>query len=333
MEPAVRCADLAKTYDGRVEAVRGIDLEIPAGECFGLLGPNGAGKTTTIEMLEGLLDPTRGEIRILGHRWGENDEALRQKLGISLQETKLADKLTVEETVALFRSFFRRGPTVAEIVRLVQLEEKQGARVGTLSGGQKQRLSIACALAGDPELLFLDEPTTGLDPEARAAMWEELERLAGAERLTILLTTHYLEEAEELCQDIALIRGGVDRPGLDAQGRSSRVQVRRIRKGDLSRVREVVEQTFGDFFERKLGTRPRQAFGGAQYVHHRWLMEPWGCFVAEEDQSKIVGAAVGVLWGAVGILGPVMILAMGAFVFVIVIALLLPIFQLNQLVR
>ena len=156
MEAALQCRDLAKTYDGKVEAVRGIDLEIGVGECFGLLGPNGAGKTTTIEMLEGLLAPTRGEIEILGKRWGEDDDAVRQRLGVSLQETKLADKLTVEETVTLFRSFYDRRRSVQEILELTGLTEKRSSWVVKLSGGQRQRLAIACALVGNPELIFLD---------------------------------------------------------------------------------------------------------------------------------------------------------------------------------
>jgi ABC-2 type transport system ATP-binding protein len=172
MEAAVRCRALAKTYEGRVEAVRGIDLEIASGECFGLLGPNGAGKTTTIEMLEGLLTPTAGQIEILGCRWGKNDEALRQKLGISLQETKLADKLTVEETIDLFSSFYERRRGVDEVLETTGLTEKRSSWVEKLSGGQRQRLAIACALVGDPELLFLDEPTTGLDPQSRRHLWD-----------------------------------------------------------------------------------------------------------------------------------------------------------------
>ena len=207
MQAALRCRDLVKTYDGKVEAVRGIDLEIGVGECFGLLGPNGAGKTTTIEMLEGLLTPTRGEIEILGKRWGEDDDAVRQRLGVSLQETKLADKLTVEETVVLFRSFYDRRRPVQEILELTGLTEKRSSWVSKLSGGQRQRLAIACALVGDPELVFLDEPTTGLDPQSRRHLWDVI-RDFRRERKTVLLTTHYMEEAERLCDRVAIVDHG-----------------------------------------------------------------------------------------------------------------------------
>jgi ABC-2 type transport system ATP-binding protein len=180
---------------------------VRAGECFGLLGPNGAGKTTTIEILEGLLAPDEGEVEILGRRWGQDDQALRERLGIQLQETQLTDKLTVEETVRLFRSFFRRGPTVDRVLAMVELESKRSSAVGKLSGGQKQRLSVACALLGQPDLLFLDEPTTGLDPQSRRQLWEILERFR-ADGGTILLTTHYMDEAESLCDRVAIVDHG-----------------------------------------------------------------------------------------------------------------------------
>ena len=155
-------------------AVAGLDLTIAAGECFGLLGPNGAGKTTTIEILEGLTPPDGGEVTVLGMPWREGAEgrALRERLGIQLQETQLADKLTVAETLGLFRSFYKQSHTVDDVLGLVELEEKRHARVVTLSGGQKQRLAVACALVSKPELLFLDEPTTGLDPQSRRQLWE-----------------------------------------------------------------------------------------------------------------------------------------------------------------
>src|SRR5688572_25309107 len=155
-----------------VVAVDGLDLEIRSGECFGLLGPNGAGKTTTIEICEGLTAPDEGEVLVLGRRWGEQDHELRELLGISLQETQFSEKLTVEETVRLFRSFYRQGPSSERVIETVQLQEKRAARVGQLSGGQRQRLALACALVGDPVLLFLDEPTTGLDPQSRRQLWE-----------------------------------------------------------------------------------------------------------------------------------------------------------------
>jgi ABC-2 type transport system ATP-binding protein len=207
MNAAIRCKDLAKTYDGRVEAVRGIDLEIARGECFGLLGPNGAGKTTTIEMLEGLLAPSRGAMEVLGRHWGEDDEALRQRLGISLQETKLADKLTVEETVLLFRSFHDRKRPLEEILETTGLTEKRSSWVEKLSGGQRQRLALACALVGDPELVFLDEPTTGLDPQSRRHLWDVI-RGFRRDNKTVLLTTHYMDEAERLCDRVAIVDQG-----------------------------------------------------------------------------------------------------------------------------
>jgi ABC-2 type transport system ATP-binding protein len=191
---ALRLRGLRKAY-GDVVAVDGVDLEAGAGECFALLGPNGAGKTTTIEICEGLLTPDAGTVELLGLDWATGAQRLRQRLGVQLQETQLADKLTVSETLRLFRSFYERGPSVDDVVAMVQLEEKTGARVGQLSGGQKQRLAIACALVGDPDLLFLDEPTTGLDPQARRQMWQLIEQFKRDGR-TIILTTHYMDEAE-----------------------------------------------------------------------------------------------------------------------------------------
>src|SRR5882672_4193698 len=206
---AIRCRDLRKTYEAKppVEAVRGLDLEVRAGECFGLLGPNGAGKTTTVEILEGILEPSGGEVEVLGLRWGRDDRDLRQRIGVSLQETKLADKLTVEETVTLFGSFYRKGRPAPEVMREVGLIEKRQSWVTNLSGGQKQRLAVACALVGDPDLLFLDEPTTGLDPQSRRQLWEIIRDLRSRGR-TILLTTHYMDEAERLCDHVAVVDHG-----------------------------------------------------------------------------------------------------------------------------
>src|SRR5580692_637777 len=192
---------------GDVVAVDGLDLEVARGECFGLLGPNGAGKTTTIEICEGLTEPDAGEVRLLGLNWKRNANELRQRIGIQLQETQFPDKLTVEETLRLFRSFFKRGISADEAIRTAQLEEKRKSRVGTLSGGQKQRLAMATALVGDPELLFLDEPTTGLDPQARRHLWDLVDELKKSGR-TVILTTHYMDEAERLCDRVAIMDHG-----------------------------------------------------------------------------------------------------------------------------
>ena len=203
---AVRCHGLVKRY-GDVTAVAGLDLEVRSGECFGMLGPNGAGKTTTVEIFEGLRVPDGGDVEILGDRWNGHNMPLRARLGIQLQETKFPEKLTVAEVVTLFRSFYPRGLDVARVLSLVALDEKATAQVRTLSGGQKQRLSLGCALAGDPELLFLDEPTTGLDPQSRRQTWEIVEGLKARGR-TVLLTTHYMEEAARLCDRVAIVDHG-----------------------------------------------------------------------------------------------------------------------------
>jgi ABC-2 type transport system ATP-binding protein len=207
MSCVIECRDLRKTYDGKVEAVRGLTLEIHAGECFGLLGPNGAGKTTTIEILEGLLEPTAGEVTILGQTWKSHARELREKIGISLQETRLSEKLTVRETVGLFASFYSEPRPTSEVLAALQLEEKADSWVGKLSGGQRQRLAVATALVGSPKLLFLDEPTTGLDPQSRRQLWDiirEFQRNGG----TVLLTTHYMDEAERLCDRLAIVDHG-----------------------------------------------------------------------------------------------------------------------------
>lgn len=203
---AARCRGLVKRY-GAVVAVDGLDLEVRTGECFGLLGPNGAGKTTTIEILEGLVTPDAGEVEVLGLRWKGDERALRERLGVQLQETQLADKLTVEETMRLFRSFYRRGRSVDEVLRTVELEEKRHSWVSRLSGGQKQRLAVACALVSDPELLFLDEPTTGLDPQSRRQLWGVVTGFRQRGR-TVILTTHSMEEAQRLCDRVAIVDHG-----------------------------------------------------------------------------------------------------------------------------
>ncbi|MFL6248560.1 MAG: ABC transporter ATP-binding protein [Thermoanaerobaculia bacterium] len=204
--PVITCTDLKKHYPD-VKAVDGIDLEVFAGECFGLLGPNGAGKTTTIEILEGLNTPDSGEVRILGMTWRDNARELRQRIGVSLQETQLAEKLTAYEILRLFRSFYDQGPDPDDLLRGLSLEEKRNSRFVKLSGGQKQRLAVACALVGEPDILFLDEPTTGLDPQSRLQLWDLVAdyRKRGG---TVLLTTHYMEEAERLCDRIAIVDHG-----------------------------------------------------------------------------------------------------------------------------
>lgn len=199
---------MRKTYDGKVEAVRGVNLAIEAGECFGLLGPNGAGKTTTIEILEGLLAPTAGGVTILGQNWGSHERELREQLGISLQETRLSEKLTVRETIELFASFYQEPRSSDQVMEQLQLTEKADSWVGKLSGGQRQRLAVATALVGNPKILFLDEPTTGLDPQSRRQLWDIIrafQRSGG----TVLLTTHYMDEAERLCDRLAIVDHGV----------------------------------------------------------------------------------------------------------------------------
>jgi ABC-2 type transport system ATP-binding protein len=218
---AIHCRGLVKRYPKRdkgrfgwrrssaamLTAVDGLDLEVAQGECFGLLGPNGAGKTTTVEILEGLLEPDAGAVRVLGESWSEKPRRLRERIGVQLQETQFPEKLTVLEVLTLFRSFYARGCAPREALGLVQLEEKRDSWVRNLSGGQRQRLSLACALVGEPEILFLDEPTTGLDPQSRLQIWGMIGRFRSAGR-TVLLTTHYMEEAERLCDRVAIIDHG-----------------------------------------------------------------------------------------------------------------------------
>jgi ABC-2 type transport system ATP-binding protein len=205
-DQVISCRDLKKYYPD-VKAVDGLDLSVRHGECFGLLGPNGAGKTTTIEILEGLTKADSGDVQIFGMRWASDERELRERIGISLQETQLNEKLTVAETVRLFRSFYRSGREPDALLASLSLDEKRDARVGKLSGGQKQRLAVACALAGDPDILFLDEPTTGLDPQSRLQLWDVVTKFR-AKGGTVLLTTHYMEEAQRLCDRIAIVDHG-----------------------------------------------------------------------------------------------------------------------------
>jgi ABC-2 type transport system ATP-binding protein len=204
--PAIRCRGLRKRF-GALEAVAGLDLEVRRGECFGLLGPNGAGKTTTIEILEGLQRPDAGEVEVLGMHWAREARRIRPRLGVQLQESEFPDRVTVEETVRLFRAFYPSGPTVDALLERVQLVEKRSTQVRNLSGGQRQRLSVACALAGAPDVLFLDEPTTGLDPQSRRQLWDVVERFR-AEGGTILLTTHFMDEAQRLADRVAIMDAG-----------------------------------------------------------------------------------------------------------------------------
>lgn len=206
IEPAVEVQGLVKRF-GQVTAIDGLSFEIQPGECFGLLGPNGAGKSTTLEILLGLQQPTEGRARVLGKSWEQHAPWLRTRVGVQLQESRFMDRLTVLETLRLFRSFYPTGLSAEEAMGLVQLEAKGSAQVQFLSGGQRQRLSLAVALIGEPELLFLDEPTTGLDPQARRALWAVVEGLKRSDR-TVLLTTHYLEEAERLCDRVAIVDHG-----------------------------------------------------------------------------------------------------------------------------
>jgi ABC-2 type transport system ATP-binding protein len=203
----VQCKDLRKTYEGKVEAVRGLNLTIYAGQCYGLLGPNGAGKTTTIEILEGLLEATSGIVEILGRSWRQHPAELRELIGVSLQETRLAEKLSVRETLELFGGFYHNARPVDDVLDELALREKAGAWTGKLSGGQKQRLAIATALVGNPRILFLDEPTTGLDPQSRRQVWDIVRRFQ-SNGGTVLLTTHYMDEAERLCDYISIVDHG-----------------------------------------------------------------------------------------------------------------------------
>ncbi len=193
-----------------VQAVKGISLNIPKGQFIALLGPNGAGKTTLVEMIEGIQKPDKGDITIMGKHWKGNEDVLHRVIGLSLQETRFIDKLRVTETLQLFAAFFNLGKErVNEIIELVGLEEKKKSYVVNLSGGQRQRLAIGIALINTPSILLLDEPTTGLDPNARREIWEILQKLKDISETSMILTTHYMEEAEKLCDHIIIMDNGV----------------------------------------------------------------------------------------------------------------------------
>lgn len=245
--PAVVCRNLTRRY-GDLVAVDALDLEVRRGECFGLLGPNGAGKTTTVEVLEGLLEPDEGQVEVLGMRWGgRHDRRLRTRIGVALQQTQLPERLTVAETLRLFRSFYGDGPGVDALLDVVQLHSKRDARVRALSGGQRQRLAVACALAGRPELLFLDEPTTGLDPQSRRALWEIVERFLD-DGGTVLLTTHYMEEAARLSHRIGIM----DRGRVVALDTPERL----VASLDAEHVVELTPAPGATFDQRRLASLP-----------------------------------------------------------------------------
>jgi ABC-2 type transport system ATP-binding protein len=228
-DTVISVRDLHKSY-GETRAVDGVSFEVRRGEVFGLLGPNGAGKTTTVEILEGLRQPDSGEVAVLGIDVGKNADQLKERIGVALQTAALYPRLTVTEVLELFASFYRRSPhSPRELVRLLDLDEKRNSRTKELSGGQRQRLAVALSLVNDPELVFLDEPTTGMDPAARRALWEIVTGLRDAGK-TILLTTHYLEEAEILCDRLAIMdHGRILEAGTVTQLVDSRFKDRAVR--------------------------------------------------------------------------------------------------------
>jgi ABC-2 type transport system ATP-binding protein len=220
---AIEVSGLRKAY-GNLEAVRGVDFSIKEGEVFGLLGPNGAGKTTTVEILEGYRERDAGDVRVLGHDPKRPGADFRERIGVVLQQSEMWPNLTVRETHAIFAGYYRAPRDVDEVVALVGLEQKAGARVKSLSGGQKRRLDLGIALVGDPDLVFLDEPTTGFDPQARRAAWEMIRSLRSLGK-TVLLTTHYLDEAEQLADRVAVMREGqIVRVGTPAELTTTELQ-------------------------------------------------------------------------------------------------------------
>jgi ABC-2 type transport system ATP-binding protein len=235
---AISVRGLRKSYNG-MDAVRGVDFDIERGEVFGLLGPNGAGKTTTVEILEGYRRRDGGKVTVLGHDPARAERPFRERIGVVLQQSQMFQNLTVRELHAMFAGYYERPRNVGEVIALVGLADKADARVKTLSGGQKRRLDLGIALVGDPDLVFLDEPTTGFDPAARRAAWEMIRSLRSLGK-TILLTTHYLDEAEQLSDRVAVLREGeIIREGSPEEltGRSDETEIRFRRDGDLVVVR------------------------------------------------------------------------------------------------
>jgi ABC-2 type transport system ATP-binding protein len=229
---AIVVRDLRKSYDG-VEALRGIDFEVEEGEVFGLLGPNGAGKTTTVEILEGYRRRDAGDVSVLGHDPGDSPQALRERIGVVLQHSELPPLLTVREIHRMFAGYYAQPRDPDEVISVVGLADKRDARVRTLSGGQKRRLDLGVALVGDPDLVFLDEPTTGFDPGARRSAWELVRSLRSLGK-TILLTTHYLDEAQQLADRVAVIHAGrIVSIGTPAQliGDTRKTEIRYVRDG------------------------------------------------------------------------------------------------------
>jgi ABC-2 type transport system ATP-binding protein len=278
-ELALQATGLVKRY-GDLVAVNGLDLSVRRGTCLGLLGPNGAGKTTTIEMLEGLKKPDGGTISILGRAWSSHPNEIRERIGVQLQETKLEEKLTVEEAVTLFATFYRHRRPVAQVLDEVGLTEKKDARYETLSGGQKQRLALACALVNKPELLFLDEPTTGLDPQARRRVWEIVEGFVGGGG-TVVLTTHYMEEAERLSHEVVIVDQGKvieAGPPREVIARMGAEAVVELRFGDDDGAWAVDDETLG-------------RIAGVQQVRH----EPGALLLTTTEVQTTVGALLGLL--------------------------------------
>ncbi len=274
-DAAVRVRGLVKRY-GDLVAVDGIDFEARRGACLGILGPNGAGKTTTIEILEGLKRADAGEVEILGMRWDAHADEIRERIGVQLQSTELTEKLTVRETLRLFRSFYERRRELDEVLDLVGLGEKRDARIENLSGGQKQRLALGCALVNLPDVLFLDEPTTGLDPQARRKVWNVVDDIV-AEGGTVLLTTHYMEEAERLAHDLLIVdhgrvvARGTPREILDSLGAESIIELvpaggDRLDEAALAALPGVLEvRREGEAFV--LSVTATQAAIGALFAH------------------------------------------------------------------